>query len=202
MIRKLMIGVALLAVPSLAQATEWDIDPVHSTVNFTVKHMAVSNVRGQFTKVTGSATWTKPDHSDAKVDVTVDASSIDTREPKRDGHLKSPDFFDVAKFPTLTFKSKRVEKSKEAGHLTLVGDLTIHGVTKEVAFDVTGPVPEQKSPFGDVRSGAEATAKINRKDFGLTWNKALETGGLLVGNDITLDINVELVKKAPVKAEK
>jgi polyisoprenoid-binding protein YceI len=202
MIRKLLIGVALLAVPSLSQAAEWQIDPAHSTVSFSVKHMMVSNVHGTFGKVTGLASWNKPDHSDAQVDVTVDATSIDTREPKRDGHLKSPDFFDVQKYPTLTFKSKKVEKSKEAGHLTLVGDLTIHGVTKEVAFDVTGPAPETKSPFGDTRTGAEATAKVNRKDFGLNWNKALETGGVLVGTEVTIDINLELVKKAAVKAEK
>jgi polyisoprenoid-binding protein YceI len=200
MIRKLMIGVALLAVPSLAAATEYDLDPMHSAASFSVKHMMVSNVHGKFGKITGAASWTKPDRSDAKVEVTVDATTIDTNEPKRDAHLKSPDFFDVAKFPTLTFKSKKVEKGKE-GHLTLVGDLTIHGVTKEVAFDVVAS-PEVKNPFGGVTVGIEATAKINRKDFGLNWNKALEAGGVLVGNDVSIDINAELAKKAPVKAEK
>ena len=203
MLRNLVLATALLAAPALAHATEWTVDPAHSVASSTVKHMMVSTVRGEFGKMTGTATWTKPDYSDAQVDVTIDATTIDTREPKRDAHLKSPDFFDVAKFPTLTFKSKRVEKAKEKGHLTLVGELTIHGVTKEVAFDVTGPSPEMKTPFGTVAVGAEAKAKINRKDFGLNWNKPLEqAGGVLVSDEVNIDINLELSKKAPLKAEK
>jgi len=203
MLRNLVLATALLAAPALAHATEWTVDPAHSVASFTVKHMMVSTVRGEFGKMTGTATWTKPDYSDAQVDVTIDATTIDTREPKRDAHLKSPDFFDVAKFPTLTFKSKRVEKAKEKGHLTLVGELTIHGVTKEVAFDVTGPSPEMKTPFGTVAVGTEAKAKINRKDFGLNWNKPLEqAGGVLVSDEVNIDINLELSKKAPLKAEK
>jgi polyisoprenoid-binding protein YceI len=203
MLRTLVLATALLAAPALAHATEWTVDPAHSVASFTVKHMMVSTVRGEFGKMTGTATWSKPDYSDAHVDVTIDATTIDTREPKRDAHLKSPDFFDVAKFPALTFKSKRVEKAKEKGHLTLVGELTIHGVTKEVAFDVTGPSPEMKTPFGTVAVGAEAKAKINRKDFGLTWNKPLEqAGGVLVSDEVNIDINLELSKKAPLKAEK
>ena len=151
MLRHFALATALIALPALAHANEWTVDPAHSTASFTVKHMMVSTVRGEFGKITGTASWSKPDYSDAKVDVTVDATTIDTREPKRDAHLRSADFFDVAKFPTLTFKSKRVEKAKETGHLTLVGDLTIHGVTKEVAFDVAGPSPEMKTPFGTRR---------------------------------------------------
>jgi len=203
MLRTVALAIALVATPALAHAAEWTVDPAHSVASFTVKHMMVSTVRGEFGKMTGTATWTKPDYSDAQVDVTIDATTIDTREPKRDAHLKSPDFFDVAKFPTLTFKSKRVEKAKEKGHLTLVGELTIHGVTKEVAFDVTGPSPEMKTPFGTVAVGAEAKAKINRKDFGLNWNKPLEqAGGVLVSDEVNIDINLELSKKAPLKAEK
>ena len=203
MLRNLVLATALLTAPALAHATEWTVDPAHSVASFTVKHMMVSTVRGEFGKMSGTASWTKPDYSDAKVDITIDASTIDTREPKRDAHLRSPDFFDVQKFPTLTFKSKRVEKAKEKGHLTLVGDLTIHGVTKEVAFDVTGPSPEMKTPFGTVAVGAEAKAKINRKDFGLNWNKPLEAaGGVLVSDEVNLDINLELSKKQPLKAEK
>ena len=202
MLRNLVIAAALVAAPAFAGAAEWTVDPAHSTASFTVKHMMVSTVRGEFGKVAGTASWSKPDHSDAKIDVTVDATTIDTREPKRDAHLRSPDFFDVTKFPTLTFKSKRVEKAKEAGHLTLVGDLTIHGVTKEVAFDVAGPSPEMKTPFGTVAVGAEAKAKINRKDFGLNWNKALEAGGVLVSDEVNIDINMELSKKPPMKAER
>jgi polyisoprenoid-binding protein YceI len=202
MIRSLALATALVAVPALAHAADWNVDTAHSTASFTVKHMMVSTVRGEFGKITGTASWSKPDFSDTKVDMTVDATTISTREPKRDAHLKSPDFFDVAKFPTLTFKSKRVEKAKESGHLTLVGDLTIHGVTKEVAFDVTGPSPEMKTPFGTVAVGAEAKTKINRKDFGLNWNKALEAGGVLVSEDVNIDITLELSKKPPLKAER
>src|SRR5689334_12700501 len=142
MIRKLIVATALVAAPALASANEYNVDPAHSTASFTVKHMMVSTVRGEFGKIAGTASWNKPDYSDASVDITIDASTIDTREPKRDAHLKSPDFFDVAKFPSLTFKSKHVTKGKEKGHLALVGDLTIHGVTKEVTFDVTQPAPE------------------------------------------------------------
>jgi len=203
MLRTVALAIALVATPALAHAAEWTVDPAHSVASFTVKHMMVSTVRGEFGKMTGTASWSKPDYSDAQVDVTIDATTINTREPKRDAHLKSPDFFDVAKFPTLTFKSKRVEKAKEKGHVTLVGDLTIHGVTKEVAFDVTGPSPEMKTPFGTVAVGAEAKAKINRKDFGLNWNKPLEqAGGVLVSDEVNIDINLELSKKAPLKAEK
>jgi polyisoprenoid-binding protein YceI len=202
MFRTLALATALVAMPALANATEWTIDPAHSTASFTVKHMMVSTVRGEFGKISGTASWTRPDYSDAQVDVTIDATTIDTREPKRDAHLRSPDFFDVQKFPTLTFKSKRVEKAKEKGHLSLVGDLTIHGVTREVAFDVTAPSPEMKTPFGTIAVGAEAKTKINRKDFGLNWNKALEAGGVLVSEDVNIDINLELSKKAPLKAER
>ena len=203
MLRNLVLAAALVATPALAGAAEWTVDPAHSVASFTVKHMMVSTVRGEFGKMSGTASWSKPDYSDAKVDVTIDATTIDTREPKRDAHLRSPDFFDVQKFPTLTFKSKRVEKSKEKGHVTLVGDLTIHGVTKEVAFDVTGPSQEMKTPFGTVAVGAEAKLKINRKDFGLNWNKPLEAaGGVLVSDEVNIDINLELSKKPPMKAEK
>jgi polyisoprenoid-binding protein YceI len=201
MIRNLVIATALVATPALASAADFNVDPTHSTASFTVKHMMVSTVRGEFGKISGTASWEKPDYSDAKVEVTIDASTIDTREPKRDGHLKSPDFFDVAKFPNLTFVSKRVTKGKEKGHLALVGDLTIHGVTKEVTFDVTQPSPEQKTPFGTTVVGAEAKTKINRKDFGLVWNKTLDGGGVLVSDEVNLDVNLELTKKAPLKAE-
>ena len=203
MIRTLALAAAFaVAAPALAHATEWTIDPMHSTASFTVKHMMVSTVRGEFGKIAGTAAWTRPDYSDAKVDVTIDATSIDTREPDRDKHLRSADFFDVQKFPTLTFKSKRVQKAREKGHLTLVGDLTIHGVTKEVAFDVTGPTAEQKTPFGTIAVGAEAKAKIDRRDFGLNWNKALEAGGVLVSENVEIDINLELSKNAPLKADR
>jgi polyisoprenoid-binding protein YceI len=155
----------------------------------------ISNLRGEFGKLSGSISWERPDFSDAKVDVTIDAASVETRDAERDGNLRGADFFDVKKFPSLTFKSKRVAKAKAKGHLLLVGDLTIHGVTKEVAFDVTGPTAEQKTPWGAVAIAAEAKATINRKDFGLTWNQALETGGVLVGDEVRIDIALELDKK-------
>jgi polyisoprenoid-binding protein YceI len=195
MIRIAIAIAAAVALSSPARAATWEIDPSHSTVGFTVRHLMISNVRGEFGKVRGTVTWERADFSDAQVDVTVDVASVDTREPERDTHLRSPDFFDAAKFPTLTFKSKRVAKGKSQGHLTLVGDLTIHGVTKEVAFDVTAPSPPQKTPWGAIAVAAEARATIHRKDFGLTWNKALESGGVLVGDDVKIEIALELDRK-------
>ena len=183
-----------LATGALAQTSHWDVDPVHSVVSFSVRHMMVSNVRGEFTKFSGALEGTAGDVTTAKLNVTIDAASVNTREPKRDSHLMSPDFFDVAKFPTLTFVSKKVTRAGE-GKLKVTGDLTIHGVTKEVVLDVDGPTPEMKDPWGGMRVGAHATTTVNRKDFGLLWNKALEAGGVLVGDEVAISIDVELVKK-------
>jgi polyisoprenoid-binding protein YceI len=159
--------------------------------------MMVSTVRGEFGKMSGTVSWSKPDYSDARVAVTIDAATIDTRDSERDDHLRSADFFDVKRFPTLAFKSKRVERAKQKGHIALVGDLSIHGATKEITFDVTVPTPERKTPYGTIAAGAEARAKINRRDFGLNWNQALEAGGVLVSDEVTLDITLELSKRAP-----
>ena len=189
----LTIASLTLATGAFAQTSHWDIDPAHSVVGFSVRHMMVSNVRGEFTKLTGSLEGTGNDVTTAKISVTIDATSVNTREPKRDAHLSSPDFFDVAKYPTLTFVSKKVEKAGE-GKLKVTGDLTIHGVTKEVVLDVEGPTPEMKDPWGGIRVGAHATTAINRKDFGLLWNKTLEAGGVLVGDEVAITIDVELVK--------
>ena len=196
MSRNLVLALFLMTTPPLAQAAEWTIDSVHSTASFTVKHMMVSTVRGEFGKMSGTVSWSKPDYSDGRVEITIDAATIDTRDSERDEHLRSSDFFDVKRFPTLTFKSKRVEKGRQKGHIALVGDLTIHGVTKEVAFDVTAPSPERKTPYGTIAAGAEAKAKISRRDFGLNWNQALEAGGVLVSDEVNLDINIELSKNA------
>jgi polyisoprenoid-binding protein YceI len=136
------------------------------------------------------------DVTKSTVEATIDASTVNTNEPKRDEHLRSADFFDVAKFPTITFKSKSVKKSGE-GKLAVTGDLTMHGVTKEVTLDVEGPAKEIKDPWGNVRSGASASTKINRKDFGLGWNKVLEAGGVAVGEEVAITLDVELTKKAP-----
>lgn len=184
-----------LAASGLAQTARWELDPAHSNASFTVRHMMVSNVRGEFTKLAGGVDVVSDDPTTAKVAVTIDAASINTREPKRDTHLRSADFFDVARFPTITFTSKKVERAGE-GQYRLVGDLTIHGVTKEVTLDVEDLTPAVKDPGGNLRAGAHATTRINRKDFGLHWNKVLEAGGVLVGDEVSITIEVELVKKA------
>jgi polyisoprenoid-binding protein YceI len=177
-----------------AQAAPWEIDPSHSSAQFSVRHLMVSNVRGEFGKVSGTIDYNDKDPSKSRVEATIDVSSISTREPKRDEHLKSPDFFDVAKFPTITFKSKRVAAAG-AGRLKVTGDLSIHGVTREVVLEVEGPAAETKDPWGNLRTGAQATTKINRKDFGLAWNKLLESGGVAVGEEVSITIDVEMTRK-------
>jgi polyisoprenoid-binding protein YceI len=188
------LTVAAYAAPS--QASVWDIDATHSSVEFSVRHMMVSTVKGRFDKVTGTVNLDDKNPTKSTVDLTIDPTTIDTHEAKRDGHLKSPDFFDVAKFPTITFKSTKIDKAGKA-KFKVTGDLTMHGVTKPVTLMVEGPAPGLKNPFGGVSSGASASGKINRKDWGLTWNKPLESaGGVLVGDEVTLDVNLELLKKA------
>jgi len=184
----------VLAVPFAVHAATWEIDPAHTSVQFAIRHMMVSNVRGEFSKVSGTAEADEKDLTKSKLQATIDAASIDTRVEKRDEHLKSADFFDVAKYPTITFTSKRIEPAG-AGHWRVTGDLTLHGVTKEVTLDVEGPTAEVKDPMGKVRAGAQATTKINRKDFGLTWNKALDAGGVAVGDEVTITIDVEATKR-------
>ncbi len=191
----LTIASLTLATGAFAQTSHWEIDPAHSVAGFSVRHMMISNVRGEFTKLTGSLEGTGTDVTTAKISVTIEAASVNTREPKRDADLSSPNFFDVAKYPTLTFVSKKVEKAGK-GKLKVTGALTIHGVTKEVVLDVEGPTPEMKDPWGGIRVGAHATTAINRKDFGLLWNKTLEAGGVLVGDEVAITIDVELVKKS------
>jgi polyisoprenoid-binding protein YceI len=185
-----------LAFPSLLQASPWDIDPAHTSVEFKVRHLMVSNVRGRFHGVKGVIDLEGEDFSGSVVDVTIDAATIDTGVEKRDAHLRSPDFFDVEKFPTITFRSKEVS-SAGPGELKVVGDITIHGVTKEVVLDVEGPTQAITDPWGNVRVGAAASTKINRKDFGLTWNKVLEGGGVVVGEEIKITIETELLKRVP-----
>src|SRR5580704_5534714 len=173
--------------------TTWNIDPVHSVAEFKVKHMMISNVKGQFTAITGVMTVDESDVTKSHIEASIDAASVQTRDAQRDGHLKSPDFFDVEKFPTLSFKSTRVTRTGEGEH-EVAGDLTIRGVTREVVFNVEGPTPPAKDPWGNTRVGLSATTKINRKDYGLTWNAALETGGILVGEEVTITLDVQLVK--------
>lgn len=201
---KSVAAAAVLAAPALAFGATYEVDSAHSAAHFTVKHMMVSNVRGDFGKVTGTVNVDEKDITKSSVDVVIDASSINTRNAGRDGHLKSPDFFDVANHPNLTFKSTSVEKAGE-GKLKVAGDLTIRGVTKPVVLDVEGPA-QIKGMDGVMRMGATATTKINRKDFGLNWNKALETGGVVVSDEVLVNIDFEGVQKqaaaAPAKAKK
>jgi polyisoprenoid-binding protein YceI len=170
----------------------YNIDPVHSTAGFKVRHMMVSNVRGEFSKVTGTVVYDADNPANSSVNATIDATTVHTRDEQRDTHLKSADFLDVEKFPAITFVSKKITGGN--GEYKVTGDLTIHGVTKEVVLDVEGPAPEAKDPWGSVRSGASATTKIDRKHFGLAFNVPLDTGGVLVGDEIAIHLELELLK--------
>ncbi len=184
----LVIG---LASPSLAET--WKIDSAHSSAAFSVKHMMISNVKGGFSKVSGTVTYDPKEPKASKVEATIEVATVDTREPKRDEHLRSADFFDVAKYPTITFKSTKV-LSASKDKLKVEGDLTIHGVTKPVTLEVEGPSSPIKDPKGNEKVGASATATINRKDFGIIWNKAMDNGGVMLGEEVPVSIDVELSK--------
>jgi polyisoprenoid-binding protein YceI len=181
-----------LVTPQNSTST-WNIDPAHSVAEFKVKHMMISNVKGRFFKLSGTLSLDQSGHHNSRVEVSAEAASIQTGDDQRDAHLKSPDFFDVDKFPTLTFKSSGVRVVNE-GELSVEGDLTIHGVTRKVNFAVEGPTPPSKDPWGNTRVAVSASTKINRKDFGLTWNAALETGGILVGEEVTITLETQFVK--------
>src|SRR5882724_6488735 len=192
--QKSRLSLALLAttlsVTAVAQVQTWNIDPNHTAAQFSVRHLGISTVRGAFTKVTGTVQYDPANPTKTVIDATIDANSIDTRVEMRDNDLRSPHFFDAAKFPTLTFKSKKVEAA-EAGKLKVTGDLTIHGVTKEAVLDVEGPSAPIKDPRGNQRMGASASTKINRQDFGLTADSGL------VGDDIPITIDLEMVQPQP-----
>jgi polyisoprenoid-binding protein YceI len=181
-----------LTAPEIT-ATTWTIDPVHSHAEFKVRHLMISNVKGEFKGVTGKLNHNDANITKSGVEVSIDATSINTGDAQRDGHLKSADFFDVEKFPTLTFKSTRVSKNKD-GVLKVAGDLTIHGVTRNVVFEVDGPSAPMKDPWGNTRIGLSANTRINRKDFGLTWNAALETGGLMVSDEVAITLDIQFIK--------
>lgn len=172
--------------------TAWTIDAAHSEVGFAVKHLMISTVRGRFVSVSGTVEFGEGDYADASVDVTIDAASIDTREEKRDAHLRSADFLDVERFPTLTFKSRRV-RAITGDAFQLVGDLTIRDITREVVLDVEVE-GFQKDPWGHQKAGFSASTTVNRRDFGLTWNAALETGGVLVADEIKISLDVQLLQ--------
>jgi polyisoprenoid-binding protein YceI len=183
-----------LAVPASGKASVWEIDPAHTSAQFAIRHLMVSTVRGDFRKVSGKVNLDDQDVTQSTVDATIDVASIDTGIAKRDDHLRSPDFFDVAKYPTMTFKSKKIQKGSGDGNYKITGDLTLRGVTKEVVLDFEGNLKPVKSPQGKTLIGGMATTKINRKDFGLTWNAALETGGVAVGEDVTVTIDIEMTQ--------
>jgi len=194
--RRIVLAAAALCLvaPGLLHAASWQFDPDHTGVHFKVRHLMVSSVRGEFEKVTGRIVYDESDVTKSTADITIDAASVNTRVAKRDEHLRSPDFLDVVKHPAITFKSKRVEKAGN-GTLKMTGDLTIRGVTKEVALTVEGPSPSVKDPLGNTRVGGQASTKINRKDFGLVWNKTVETGGVVVGDEVDITIDVEIYRK-------
>ncbi len=195
--RILALSLALAApAAALAQST-WNIDPTHSHAGFTVRHLVISNVQGQFQKVTGTVKLDEKDVTKSTVEAAIDTTTIDTRVPDRDKHLKSPDFFDVEKYPSITFKSTKVESAGQ-GKLKVTGDLTMHGVTKPVVLAVEGPTAEIKDPWGNARRGLSATATINRRDFGLNWSKVVEAGPV-VGDEVKIDLEAELVKQAAPK---
>jgi polyisoprenoid-binding protein YceI len=176
-----------------APVVTWKIDSAHTAAEFKVKHMMISNVKGTIKGITGNLTEHTSDATLSSIEATLDVSTLNTGEPDRDTHLKSADFLDLAKYPTITFKSTGVQRKGDEEY-AVTGDLTIHGVTRPVTLAVEGPTQPQKDPWGNVRIGLSATTKIHRKDFGLTWNAALETGGILVGEEVHVTIEAEFIK--------
>ncbi len=181
-------------------ASPWALDGAHSSAHFTVRHMMISNVRGEFSRVSGNVLLDPVDVTRSQIEVHIETASINTREEKRDEHLRSADFFDVAKHPKITFRSKRIVAKGDAEY-QVTGDLSIRGVTRDVTFAVEGPTPVVKDPWGNLRVGITATAKINRRDFGLVWNALVEGGGLMVGEEIRIELDAELVRAASPKAD-
>jgi polyisoprenoid-binding protein YceI len=178
--------------PAPALATRWDVDPSHVTAQFGVRHMLVSTVRGHFEKVAGHVELDEADPTRSRIEIEIDSASVATREPKRDAHLRSADFFDVENHPKLTFRSTHIEAAGPQQY-RVTGDLTIRGVTKSTTLTVTGPTAPQKAPWGAIARGVSATGRINRKDFGLNWNAVIEAGGFVVGDEVELTFEAELV---------
>jgi len=194
--RRLVCSLALatcLLVPGRGHGATWEIDPSHSTVGFKIRHMMISTVHGRFRTFSATAVGDPASPEAATIEATIDVASLDTDNEKRDSHLKSADFFDVEKFPKMTFKSKKIQKAGD-GRYKVIGDLTLHGVTKEVVLDVEGPTAPVT--MGTTKAGAHATTRLNRKDFGITWNKAMDGGGVVLGEDVDVTIDVEAVKKS------
>ena len=182
-----------MATTTATPTTTWKLDPAHSHAEFKVKHMMISNVKGSFSSLSGTLTEHATDATLSSVEATIDIATISTGDAQRDTHLKSADFFDVEKYPAMTFKSTQVKPNGDSGY-DVTGDLTMHGVTRQQTFAVEGPTPPTKDPWGNTRIGLSATAKINRKDYGLNWNAALEAGGVLVGETVSVTLEVQFVK--------
>src|SRR3954447_7467861 len=180
-------------VPLLSFSAEWKVDPNHSTAGFAVRHMMVSTVHGSFSGLKGTVDYDPANLEASKANLTIDTTTVDTRNENRDKDLRSAKFFDVEKYPTITFVSKRVIPQGQ-GKFQLLGDMTMHGVTKEVTFAVEGPMPPVKDAKGNLHSGATATAKVNRKDFGLTWNGPLEGGGVTVSDEVEMTVEIEMTQ--------
>ena len=193
--RRFVFALALVAAslaPVVGGAATWDVDPAHSSIAFAVRHMMISTVHGQFRTFTATATGDPAEPEKATLEATIDVASLDTGNEKRDAHVKSADFFDAEQFPKMTFKSKKIEPAG-SGKYKVTGDLTMHGVTKEVVLDVEGPT--KPITMGNTRAGAHATTKIDRKDFGIVYDKTMDGGGLMVGNEVEITIDVEAVQK-------
>jgi polyisoprenoid-binding protein YceI len=193
---KRILAMLLAFAPALglAETTAWNMDPAHAHTSFSIRHLVISNVRGEFGKLSATAQFDDKDVTKSSVETTIDVASVDTRVQKRDDDLRSENFFDVAKYPTITFKSTKVEKAGK-GKLKVTGDLTMHGVTKPVVLHVEGPTADIKDPYGNTRRGFSATTKLNRKDFGLTYSKAIEAGPVL-GDEVKIEIEGEFIKQA------
>jgi polyisoprenoid-binding protein YceI len=188
-----------LSLPARAATSTWQIDPLHSSAQFAVRHLGLSTVRGAFSKLSGTMVLDDQDITKSSVEVTIDVNTVDTREPDRDKDLRSERFFDVTHFPTMTFKSKKVEQLAP-GKLRVTGDLTIRGTSREVTLDVDGPTNPVKDPWGNQRLAATATTKINRQDYGVKWNAKLDNGGVVVGDDVNITLDVEMIQKPAAKS--
>jgi len=197
-IRCLMLAgfALLLAIPTFAATSTWQLDPAHSSAQFAVRHLMISTVRGEFSKVTGTIQFDEADVTKSSVNVSIDTTTVNTREPGRDEDLRSDHFLDVKDYPAMTFRSKKVEKAG-TGKLKVTGDLTIRGVTKEVVLDVDGPTAAVKDPWGNQRVAVSATTKINRQDYGVKWNANMDGGGVVVGDDVNITIDAEMIKQVP-----
>jgi polyisoprenoid-binding protein YceI len=193
-IMRILAIAAICLITSPAMASTWTIDPDHSNVQFKIRHLMISDVKGTFGKVKGAIRMEEKDVTQSAVDVIIEIDSINTGVAKRDAHLKSDEFFDAAKYPTMTFVSGKVTQI-EKGRMKILGVLTIHGISREVVLDVEGPTNEIKDPWGNTRCGASATTKINRTDFGLTWNKSMESGGMMIDDTVFINLEIEMIKE-------